>query len=134
VSPDGRFIAYNSPESRRFDIYVQSFPTPGGGKWQVSKEGGGHVRWSSDGKELFYYSLDSRLIAVPVLSSQPFALGPPVPLFELQMLNGPRPAVGYGTQFDVAKDGRFLVNVPVGDAESPPITVVVNWGRTEEVT
>jgi hypothetical protein len=61
------------------------------------------------------------------MASTSFALGSPVPLFELQMLNGPRPALGYGTSFDVAKDGRFLVNVPVGDAESPPITVVVNW-------
>ena len=127
VSPDGRFIAYNAVQAGQFEIYVQSFPQPGGGKWQASKGGGGHVRWPASGTELFYYSLDGRLMAVPVLSTQPFAIGSPIPLFSIRMLSGPTPVIGYRAQFDVAKDGRFLMNLPVGDAESPPISVVLNW-------
>jgi hypothetical protein len=126
VSQGDRFLAYNSTETGRFEIFVQSFPKPGGGKWQVSKEGGGHLRWPANGKEIFFYSARGQLMAAPVTSTQPFAVGDPVPLFEMRMLSGPVPIIGYRAQFDVAKDGRFLVNVPVGD-ETPPINVVLNW-------
>lgn len=62
-----------------------------------------------------------------MLSNQPFALGAPVPLFEIRMRSGPTLSLGYRTQFDVAKDGHVLVNLPVGDAELPPINIVLNW-------
>src|SRR6266571_4581457 len=52
-SPDGRWIAYGSDESGQYEIYVRPYPGPGG-KWQVSTEGGEHVIWSRDGKEIFY--------------------------------------------------------------------------------
>ena len=122
-----RNIAYNAVQAGQFEIYVQSFPQPGGGTWQASRGGGGPLRWPASGTELFYYSLDGRLMAVPVLSTQPFAIGSPIPLFSIRMLSGPTPVIGYRAQFDVAKDGRFLMNLPVGDAESPPISVVLNW-------
>lgn len=63
-SPDGKWIAYQSNESGRHEIYVQSFPGPGG-KTQVSTNGGAQVRWRRDGKKLFYIALDNRLMAVP---------------------------------------------------------------------
>src|SRR5262249_25337741 len=64
-APDGKWIAYQSHESGRFEIYVQSFPGPGG-KERISTNGGTQVRWSYDGKELFYISADGRLMAVPI--------------------------------------------------------------------
>ena len=64
-SPDGKWIAYQSNESGRFEIYVQPFPGPGG-KFQISADGGAQPRWNKNGKEIFYVSLDSKMMAVPV--------------------------------------------------------------------
>ena len=61
-SPDGRWVAYQSNESSRSEIYVQPFPGVSGGKWQVSKAGGTQPRWRHDGKELFFISLDGKLM------------------------------------------------------------------------
>ena len=94
VSPDGRWLAYNADESGRFEVYVQSFPAPGGGKWQISKDGGWFPRWRRDGRELFYYASDERLMAVPVRSATRLDVGAAVPLFEAHLLNGPANAAG----------------------------------------
>ncbi len=126
VSPDSRWIVYVSNESGRYEVYVRNFPTPGG-KWQISKDGAMYARWRGDGKELFYFAADGRLMAVPIKSDAAVEVGTAVPLFEARMLNGPNPAVGFRVQYDVTRDGqRFLLNVPLEDAASP-ITVVLNW-------
>ena len=65
VSPDGRWIAYNSNESGRYEVYVRNFPTPAG-KWQISQNGAVFSRWRGDARELFYYASDGRLMAVPI--------------------------------------------------------------------
>jgi len=128
VSPNGRWIAYISNESGRYEVYVQSFPTLRGGKWQISKDGAIHPRWRGDAKELFYYAADGRLMAVAIKSDTAVEVGTAVPLFEARMLNGPNTAVGFRQQYDVTRDGqRFLINVPLEDAAPSPITVVVNW-------
>ena len=128
VSPDGRWLAYHSVESGRYEVYVQSFPAPGAGKWQISKDGGTDARWRGDGRELFYYALDGRLMAVPITGSTALEVGVAVPLFEARMLNGPGPQAGFKQQYDVTRDGqRFLLNVPLEGSASSPITVVVNW-------
>ena len=108
------------------EVYVQSFPTAGA-KWQVSKDGGYFPRWSRDGQELFYYAADGRLMAARVTGDAALDVGAPIPLFKPQLLNGPTVGIGLRAQYDVARDGRFLLNVPVGDAPPPPITVVLNW-------
>ena len=72
-SPDGKWIAYQSNRSGRFEVYLQPFPGPGA-PVQVSKNGGAQVRWRQDGRELFYIGLDGRLMAVPIQLS----CGPPV--------------------------------------------------------
>ena len=64
-SPDGRWLAYASNESGRYEIYVRTFPEAGG-KWQVSAAGGMQPRWRRDGRELFYVAPDTRLMAVPL--------------------------------------------------------------------
>jgi len=125
VSPDGRWLAYNADESGRYEVYVQSFPAPGGGKWQISKDGGQFPRWRRDGRELFYYASDERLMAVPVRSATRLDVGAAVPLFEAHLLGG---GLGLRLQYDVARDGqRFLLNVPLEDAAASSITVVLNW-------
>ena len=128
-SPDGRWVAYEANDSRVFQTYVQPFPASGA-KWQVSTEGGSQVRWRHDGKELFYIASDQRLMAVSIAvaaDGQTLNRGEPVPLFLTHVAQGPG-IPGTRSQYAVAPDGRFLMNVPVDEAATaPPITVVVNW-------
>jgi Tol biopolymer transport system component len=134
-SPDGRWIAYSSDETGRNEIYVQPFPTASGGKWPVSTEGGTQPRWRRDnGKELFYVSADSRLMAVDVstttVSGSPvFHAGVPKALFPAPIFGGGAVTVQY--RYDVTSDGkRFLINTVAGaatPASASPITVVLNW-------
>ena len=65
LSPDGRFLAYQSNESGRQEIYVQAFPGPGG-KWQISTSGGREPQWRADGKELYYRAFDQKVMAVDI--------------------------------------------------------------------
>jgi Tol biopolymer transport system component len=122
ISPDGRWLAYVSNESRLFAVYVTSFPQPAA-KWRVSTPHGTFPVWSRDGRELYYVDLDGRLMAVPIRGDANFEAGTPVPLF---VTNGFTGGAGGGTFYDVAADGRFLVNVFV-ERTSPPAFVVLNW-------
>jgi Tol biopolymer transport system component/DNA-binding winged helix-turn-helix (wHTH) protein len=122
ISPNGRWVAYQSDESGRVEVYVQSFP-PSGAKWMVSAAGGGEPHWRSDGRELFYIA-GNRLIAVEVKSeAQVFEAAAPQPLFEVRL-----EALVRRNRYQVASNGqRFLVNVPLETPSSSLITVVVNW-------
>ena len=123
-SPDGKWVAYASNESGKWEIYVTSFPEPGG-KWQVSTGGGEQPRWRGDGKELFYLSSDGKMMAAPVTIGANFDAGTPVPLFQAT----PRPPVASAELFvyDVSRDGqRFLIITPVKQ-ETAPMSVVLNW-------
>ncbi len=124
-SPDGRYVAYVSNESGQDEVYVQSFPE-GGRKVTVSRNGGTKVRWSRDGKELFYVE-GQTLVAVAVSSGSSFSVGSATRLFEHQ---GLRPGFNYAP-YDVSADGqRFILAEPVAeaaDAPEPSIRVVQNW-------
>jgi serine/threonine protein kinase/Tol biopolymer transport system component len=123
VSPDGRWMAYTSNEDGNNEVFVQSFPEPGR-KVQVSKGGGSHARWRSDGKELFYLAANNKLMAVAVKEGSGFEAGPPAALFEVSGLD--RNFFRY--PYAVAADGqRFLLLKPVEDAASRPLTIVQNW-------
>jgi Tol biopolymer transport system component len=120
-SPDGHWVAYASNESGRYEVYVQPFPGPGG-KWQVSTAGGAMPVWRRDGKELFYVAPDRKLMAVAVRTGAAFEPETAGPLFEVRLRNDPT------RHYDVSADGqRFLVNMPLGEETSPPITLVQNW-------
>ena len=124
VSPDGRFIAYTSDESGRFEVYVQSFPLAHG-KWQISSGGGFDPRWRSDGRELFFVGADRRLIAVDVRTRATFQHGAAKPLFETGLLDLWQDTRNH---YEVSPDGqRFLVMVPRVDPRSVPFTMLVNW-------
>jgi eukaryotic-like serine/threonine-protein kinase len=122
-SPDGRWIAYASDESGKAEVYVRPFPGPGG-KWQVSTAGGDDPLWRGDGKELYYLSLDNKIMAVPVNLDATFHAGSPVVLFVAHPTNfNP-----WGSDYDVSADGRkFLVNTVASDEGSPPLSLVVHW-------
>jgi serine/threonine protein kinase len=125
-SPDGKWVAYQSNESGRFEIYVQQFPGPAP-TVTVSTNGGAQVRWRRDGKELFYIGLDNRLMAVPIRLTKGDALevGTPRALFSTH-IGGAVQSVNL-QQYIVSSDGeRFLMNTILEEAASP-ITVVLNW-------
>jgi dipeptidyl aminopeptidase/acylaminoacyl peptidase len=123
-SPNGRWIAYTSDESGINQVYVQSFPDSGG-KRQVSTNGGYHVAWRRDGKEIFYVASDKKMIAVDVKTDGPtLEVGTPKALFDLRV-----PSFNSAqAQFAVAADGQeFLVANTAGEITSMPINVVLNW-------
>ncbi|HYL35145.1 MAG TPA: protein kinase [Bryobacteraceae bacterium] len=119
LSPNGQWLAYQSDETRRNEIYVQTFPKPEG-KWQVSTDGGSRPLWSRDGKELFFIDPRRRMMAVEIQGGAKFQAGGPKVLFDTRLAGGT-------TVFDVSKDGRFLVPVQVEDTAAEPISVVINW-------
>ena len=125
-SPDGRWVAYQTNESGRFEVVVQPFPDAGG-KWQVSTAGGVAPRWRADGKELYFLAPDATMMAVPVTAAGPsFEAGTPVPLFPTRIVGGGT-VTNNRPQYAIARDGRFLINQPVADANAAPITLILNW-------
>ena len=121
-SPDTRWIAYQSDESGKPEVYVTPFQGHGG-KWLISAGGGKQPVWSRDGREIFYLSADNKLMAVEVKADPAFEAGTPRALFDIRIK-----AVPNGRMYDVAADGkRFLINAPVGDVKANPITLVQNW-------
>jgi Tol biopolymer transport system component len=119
-SPDGRWLAYVSDESGKDEIYVQAFPSPEG-KSQVSAHGGTNPRWRRDGRELFYASLDNKLMSVPVFVNvrQMPQLGVPSVLLN-----------SIPSAYDVTPDGqRFVVAQQQEARPSTPLNVVINWSE-----
>jgi WD40 repeat protein len=127
ISPDGRSAAYATNESGAYQIVVQTFPDPNGGKWPISAAGGIEPKWRHDGKELYYLAMDGKLMAVPIArTGSSFKAGRPEALFQTSIaLNRAQP--GRDRRYDVAPDGRFLIVTPAVTPTSMPISVVVNW-------
>jgi eukaryotic-like serine/threonine-protein kinase len=122
VSPEGKWMAYESSESGRREIYITAFPA-GGAKWQVSTDGGTAAKWRRDGKELFFLDPTDKIVAVDVnASGNAVRLGTPHDLFQtvgIQREYGP---------FDVTADGKkFLLNSGNLREGSDPFTLVLNW-------
>jgi Tol biopolymer transport system component len=128
-SPDGKWIAYQSNESGRVEIYVQPFPGPGG-KFQISANGGAQPRWDKNGREVFYVSLDGKMMAAPVKLSpdgQSLETGTPSALFPIRIAGGPVPGPN-AQQYAVSSDGqRFLVNLAAEEGAASPIALILNW-------
>jgi hypothetical protein len=121
-SPDGRWLAYESDESGRFEVYVRKFPGPSG-KWQVSTNGGAEPQWSPNGREIFYLDAAQNLVSVAVEIGETFRAGMPESLFEARLF----PRI-QRTRYVVSADGeRFLMLTPLESQSLPPTTVVVNW-------
>jgi serine/threonine-protein kinase len=132
ISPDGRWLAYESNRSGSFEIYVRPFPNVEGGQWRVSTAGGSRPLWAQNGKELFYVGADGALLGVPIeAKGATWKNRAPMKLFE------PRYYIGFnsGRSYDVSQDGqRFLMIKPAegsDKAASPNLIVVQHW--TEEL-
>src|SRR5204862_6595305 len=120
-APNGRWIAYESDESEREEIYVAPFPGPGP-KRRISTAGGTQARWRRDGKEIYYIAMDQRLMAAEVnVEGDVPEVGAVRPLF------GPL-VCGGGSCYDVSADGqRFLVRTEPEQATAESLTLVQNW-------
>ncbi len=130
LSPDGRWLAFQSDDSGRLEVYVQPFEGPSGGtkhRWQVSFDTGNGQnalpRWRGDGKELFYMTVDGNIMSVNVsVKDGEFTGDTPRILFQT------RPVPQSFNFFDVTPDGqRFIVNLPLEWSNSSVITVMTNW-------
>ncbi len=131
-SPDGRWIVYRSNESGRFEIYIRPFPGPGGSQL-VSTAGGQYPRWHPNGQELFYVAPDGQMMSVPLdlsANRQSIASGSPVALFPVHLASGSfitSAGSASRAQYDIARDGRFLINLAVEGYAPPPLSIVLNW-------
>jgi serine/threonine-protein kinase len=122
-SPDGKWIAYVSDDTGRFEIYVRPFPGPGE-KIPISTEGGNEPVWPRNGRQLFYRQGDS-MMAVDIELKPPFSVGKPRKLFEKPYER----SVALWPDFDASPDGQRLLMVR-REAQTPPAThinVVLNW-------
>jgi len=135
ISHDGRWIAYASNETRKYEVYVRPFPDVNKGRWQVSTGGGNTPLWSPDDRELFYRS-GNEAMAVPVEAEPTFKHGKATVLFRAAF--GAAFAERRGsdsadyTYWDISPDGKRFLMVKDATAEAPrKINVVVNW--TEEL-
>jgi serine/threonine-protein kinase len=130
ISSDGRWLAYASNASGRYEIYVQPFPE-GGRRHLVSRDGGLEPLWSRDGRELFFRS-GEKVMTVAIEAGDEFSAGDPKPLFEgtygFEFL---RTSLG-SPNYDVGPDGRFLMVRPEPDAPLRQIAVVLDWTRELE--
>jgi eukaryotic-like serine/threonine-protein kinase len=125
VSPDGRWIAYQTIESGRSEVIVQPFPNLAGGRWQISTEGGSQPLFSLSGTQLFYRDPERRLMSVPLQFSPQFSPGNPTVVMENVFSPGP------GRPYDIAKDGRILLvnesRTEQPASRSPQLNVILNW-------
>jgi hypothetical protein len=127
VSPDGRWLAYQSDETGRFEIYVRPYPGVKSGRWQVSSSGGTSPRFSPDGREIFYYDGGGLVsVAFSAASGRPTRAAP-VRLFPIAVFGG-----RLGPDYEVAPDGRRFLFIVEGQAAELPRTHLVYVQHWEE--
>jgi Tol biopolymer transport system component len=133
-SPDGRWVAYQSNESGRLEVYVRPFFEPGqrdaataNDQWQISADGGTYAAWRADGQELYYLDPSGAMMAASItVTGNKLVPGTPQMLFRAHIAQGGRD-LQQGRQYDVAADGRFLINTELADDAATPITLIQNW-------
>jgi hypothetical protein len=131
-SPDGRWIAYESNQSGRMEVYVRPFMRDGE-EVQVSVAGGVCVRWRPDGREIYYLDPQSKLTAADVKMSvdgREVTFGVPHALFVASIAGRGAPGANFKTNYDVARDGRFLMLVPNDAAQNAMLSVIHDWNPT----
>jgi len=135
LSPDGRWLAYQSDESGQFEVFVRPFPDVNAGRWQVSSGGGTRPLWARTGRELFYLTQEAAMMRVTVESGTPPVFGAPAMLFQGRNFVGSDVLGGSpGRTYDISPDGRrFLMLKDAGapdDASTiPRLVVVQNWDQ-----
>ena len=128
LSPDGKWLAYASNESGRFEIFVRPFPNTGSGRWQISTQGGVAVRWSRSGRELFFEGVNGDFMAVPISPGATFAPGEPRRLFRVAGSFVQSNVVPF---YDVIPGDSGFVMVRLAAVNATPgagqVVVVDNW-------
>lgn len=121
LSPDGRWVAYHSNESGRFEVYVQRIGSEGG-KWQISTDGGSMATWSRETREIIFSDPERKLMIVDVALEPTFSASVPRPWID------PRMKGILGRAYDVSADGsRVVVNRALDAQGVAPVTLVQNW-------
>ena len=128
-SPDGRWIAYESDESGRFEVYLRPFPS-GESKRQVSTDGGTQPAWNPNGGELFYHAGDTMMV-VSVRTEQGLALGKPRALFERVSPIPDDPV--WGVDYDVSTDGRRFIMIDDSEDVPPTTQLILVQNFAEEL-
>ena len=124
LSPDDRWLAYRSNESGRFEVYVVPFEAPDSRRFPVSTNGGTEPVWSRDGSELFYRNAAGEMVAAEIAPGPTFSVSGTTVLFPAGRFR----IHGAHAQYDVARDGRFLMIT-----EPPPGRIVVVLNFLEEL-
>jgi serine/threonine-protein kinase len=129
LSPDGRWLAYESNSSGRYEVYVRPFPNVGDGQWQLSTGGGVQALWAKDGRELFYVANDGTLMTVPVTAGDgAWRVGTPTVVLKGGYYTG---GGGLSRQYDVSPDGRRFLMIKLGGGDDTAgarnLIVVQNW-------
>jgi len=130
ISPDGKWLAYESDETGEWEVYITPYPS-GGGKLQASRGGGKEPRWRGDGKEIFYLDPAGKIVAVDVNSEGTLSTGAPKTLFQAHA----RGAVSSSDLFnyDVTPDGqRFIVDRYVKPAQARPLSIILHASSAAE--
>ena len=124
LSPDGRWMAYASNETGRFEVYAQAFPGPGG-KWQISTDGGSEPVWARSGRELFYRNGDKMMAVTIDASGAALTAGKQTLLFQGRFSVAP----GADQWYDVSPDGKRFIMLKSADTarSTPAITIVQEW-------
>jgi Tol biopolymer transport system component len=120
LSPNNKWLAYQSDESGRYEVYVTAFPGPGG-KFQVSNGGGNAASWSADGKQI-YYTVGDKLLSVPIQNADTFQFGTPSEL--------PMHVNDFTTLGPVAPGERFPALKALSGGQAHPQEVILNWTGT----
>ena len=127
LSPDGRWLAYMSDESGRFEVYVRPFPNTGSARWRISPAGGGNPIWSPSGREIFYKSGVGQLVAVRVRPGATLSVGSPQVLFPIDEFH----TISQVRDYDVSPDGRRFVMIR--QPKTPRADLIVVEGFFEDL-
>jgi dipeptidyl aminopeptidase/acylaminoacyl peptidase len=129
ISPDGRWLAYESTETGHSEVFIKPFPNTDGGKWQVSTDGGRAPLWARNGREIFFVNGARDMIAVPITTGASPVLGTREKLFHLSDDIYLENQENY-TPFDISPDGmRFIMarRARTTGNQVAPLVVVENW-------
>ena len=124
LSPNGKWLAYGSNESKNNEVYVRPFPAVDSARWTISVSGGAEPMWSRSGRELFFRTSAGDMMAVPVSTGAVFQAGTPVKLFAAPHLL----ADDRHHAYDVSLDDKQFVMVRNSQKNAQVLGVVVNWG------
>jgi len=123
ISPDGRWLAYQSNESGRFEIAVRPFPNVDAGHWTISTSGGTRPLWARSGTELFYLDGAGAMTRVPIQTGPAFTAGTPTKVFDTRYYTA-----ASGRTYDISPDGQRLLMIKAsGTEQAPSMVVVLNW-------